>query len=142
MINDIRFAVRSLLRRPLVTGVAVLSLALGIGVNTAIFSVFDRLLLRRLPVPEPHALVNVTSPGPRPGSSSTCNAGARDAVFSHPLFRDLEPMQSVFSGLAAHRDTGFNLAYRGQYTELQSIAPGETWRESFWVKPSGFTAAK
>ena len=51
MIQDLRYALRSLASRPLVTTVAVLSLALGIGVNTAIFSTFEQLLLRRLPVP-------------------------------------------------------------------------------------------
>ena len=80
--QDLRYAVRSLARRPLVTAVAVLSLALGIGVNTAIFSVFERLLLRRLPVPAPEELVNVTSPRPRPGRTSTDDAGALAHIFS------------------------------------------------------------
>jgi len=62
MWQDVRYALRSLTRRPVVTVVAVLSLALGIGVNTAIFSVFERLLLRRLPVPVPEELVHVISP--------------------------------------------------------------------------------
>ena len=69
LLQDVRHAVRFLAKRPLVTAVAVLSLALGIGVNTAIFSVFDRLLLSRLPVPAPEELVNLTSPGPHPGLS-------------------------------------------------------------------------
>ena len=60
--------------------VAVLSLALGIGVNTAIFSVFERLLLRRLPVPAAGQIVNVTSPGPKPGSRSTSNSGRVEAL--------------------------------------------------------------
>ena len=51
MLHDFRYAIRALVRRPLVTGVAILSLALGIGVNSAIFSLFDRLILRRLSVP-------------------------------------------------------------------------------------------
>src|SRR5262245_5867168 len=95
--QDVRHAGRFLTRRPLVTAVAVLSLALGIGVNTAIFSVFDRLLLSRLPVPAPEELVNLTSPGPHPGDSSTDDAGAVEAVFTYPLFRDLERMQTPFT---------------------------------------------
>ena len=71
MLQDLRYAIRALTRRPLVTSVAVLSLALGIGVNSAIFSLFDRLILRRLPVPSPHEIVLVTSPGPKPGGRST-----------------------------------------------------------------------
>ena len=94
MLSDLRFAVRSLTRRPLVTTVAVVSLALGIGVNTAIFSVFDRLLLRRLPVPDAEQIVVVLSPGPRTGSRSTSDAGGTDAIFSYPLFRDLERLES------------------------------------------------
>ena len=82
MLQDFRYALRSLASRPLVTTVAVLSLALGIGVNTAIFSVFERLLLRRLPVAAPEQIVNVTSPGPKPGSRSTGDSGGTDAVFS------------------------------------------------------------
>ena len=69
--QDVRYAARSLRRRPLVTAVAVLSLALGVGVNTAMFSVFDRVLLARLSVPSPDALVKVSSPGPRSGNVST-----------------------------------------------------------------------
>ena len=91
--QDLRFAVRSLLKRPLVTAVAVLSLALGIGVNTAIFSTFERLLLRRLPVPAPEEIVHVTSPGPRPGFNSSGDAGGPEHIFSYPLFRDLERLE-------------------------------------------------
>jgi predicted permease len=112
--QDLRYAIRSLTRRPLVTTVAVLSLALGIGVNTAIFSLFDRLLLRRLPVPSPEEIVLVTSPGPHPGGRDTSGAGGAEAIFSYPLFRDLERLDTGALRLAAHRDFGVHLAYRGQ----------------------------
>jgi len=111
MWQDVTHATRSLLRRPLLTGVAVLSLALGIGVNVAVFAAFDRLLLRQLPVPEPERLVTILSPGPRPGSTSISGAGAGDATFSYPLFRDLERLQAAFSGIAAHRDVAVNLMH-------------------------------
>jgi putative ABC transport system permease protein len=109
------------MRRPLVTTVAVLSLALGIGVNTAIFSVFDRLLLGRLPVPEPADLVVVASPGPRPGSNSSNDGGDADTIFSYALFRDLERVQNVFSGIAAQRDFPANLSRRGQTQRAQGV---------------------
>ena len=121
MLQDLRYALRSLAGRPLVTSVAVLSLALGIGVNTAIFSVFDRLLLRRLPVPAPGQLVNVTSPGPRPGSRSTGDGGRVDAIFSYPLFRDLERLDTGGLRLAAHRDIATNVAYKGQTSEAEGV---------------------
>jgi hypothetical protein len=110
----LRQAFRALFRSPFVTIVAVLSLALGIGANAAIFSLFDQLLLRPLPVPEPGRLVYLRNPGPKPGSQSCGQAGSCEAVFSYPMFRDLEKAQTVFTGIAAHNLFGANLALRGQ----------------------------
>src|SRR5450759_1412934 len=107
-------ALRALFRAPLVTMVAIISLALGIGANAAIFSLFDQMLLRPLPVPEPGRLVNLGAPGPKPGSQSCSQPGDCQAVFSYPMIRDLERLQAVFTGIAAHRPFGVNLAYRGQ----------------------------
>jgi len=115
MLQDLRYALRALMRRPLVSTVAVLSLALGIGVNSAIFSLFDRLILRRLPVPSPDEIVLVTSPGPKPGSRSTNDfSGGVDAIFSYPLFRDLERIEDDGLRLAAHGSFGASVAYDGQ----------------------------
>jgi predicted permease len=114
VVQDVRYSVRSLLRRPLVTAVTVLSLALGIGVNSAIFSVFDHVILRRLPVPAADEIVLITSPGRRPGGASTSGAGRSDAVFSYAMFRDLERLSDTgLSSIAAHRDFSANLAYQG-----------------------------
>ncbi len=109
-----KFAVRTLFRAPLVTVVAVASLGLGLGSTTAIFSLFNQMLLQPLPVPEPDRLVNLSAPGPKPGSQSCGQEGDCDTVFSYPMFRDLEREQRVFTGLAAHRLVGANLAYGGQ----------------------------
>ena len=109
MIQDLRYAARSLLRRPLVTSVGVLSLALGIGVNSAIFSLFDRLIIRRLAVPSPDEIVLLTSPGPKPGSRSTGGfSGGVDAIFSYPLFRDLERLEDDGLRLAAQASSGWS----------------------------------
>ncbi|MGH7734319.1 MAG: hypothetical protein ACREOE_11630, partial [Gemmatimonadales bacterium] len=64
--RQIRYALRTLFKTPFVTAVAVLSLALGIGANSAIFSLFDQMLLKPLPVPHPDELVNLGAPGPKP----------------------------------------------------------------------------
>jgi putative ABC transport system permease protein len=112
--RHIRLAFRTLLRTPFVTGVAVLSLALGIGANAAIFSLFDQILLRSLPVPDPGRLVNLSAPGPKPGSTSCGQAGECDDVFSYPMFRDLERSQTVFTGLAAHVGFGVSLSFGGE----------------------------
>src|SRR5687768_3393030 len=110
----IRQAIRTLLGTPFVTAVAIISLALGIGANTAIFSLFEQMLLRRLPVREPETLVNLSAPGPKPGSHACGLAGGCEVVFSYPMFRDLEQRQSVFTGLAAHRLFTANLAFENQ----------------------------
>ena len=113
MIN-LKLAARTLLKTPFVTAIAIVSLALGIGANAAIFSLFNQMLMRPLPVREPARLVNLTAPGPKPGSQSCNNAGDCDVVFSYPMFRDLERVQKVFTGIAAHRSFSANLAYKGQ----------------------------
>jgi predicted permease len=136
MLQDLRYAIRSILTRPLVTSVAVLSLALGIGVNTAIFSVFDRMLLRRLPVPAPDGIVLVTSPGPRPGSNSTGDAGGPDAIFSYPLFRDLEQLRTGGLRMAAHRDFTANLAYQGQTSEGEGVLVSGEYFPALGVRPA------
>ena len=86
---NLRLALRTLWKTPFVTLVAVISLALGIGANAAIFSLFDQILLRPLPVAAPQELVNLAAPGPKPGSQSCNDAGSCEEVFSHPMFRDL-----------------------------------------------------
>lgn len=111
--NDLRMAFRALAKTPVVAGVAILSLALGIGANTAIFSLLDQILLRSLPVSNPHELVNLTANGPRSGSNSTNSTGGMQSIFSYPMFRDLEKKQEVFTGIAAHRSFSANLAFKG-----------------------------
>ena len=112
--SHLKLALRALLATPFVTAVAVLSLALGIGANAAIFSLVNQMLLRPLPVREPTRLVNLAAPGPKPGSNSCGQAGDCEAVFSYPMFRDLERAQTGFTGIAAHLSFGANLGYEGQ----------------------------
>ncbi|MCA1585289.1 MAG: ABC transporter permease, partial [Acidobacteria bacterium] len=112
--RHLTLALRTLFRTPFVTLVAVISLALGIGANAAIFSMFDQMLLRGLPVHAPDDLVSFKAPGPQPGSQSCNQAGECDEVFSYAMFRDLERAQSSFTGIAAHRLFSTNLAFRGQ----------------------------
>lgn len=111
--RTLRFAFRTLFKSPFVTTVAILSLALGIGANAAIFSLFDQILLNPLPVPAAERLVNLSAPGPKPGSQSCNQAGDCDVVFSYPMFRDLEKAETAFSGIAAHRTFGANVAFNG-----------------------------
>jgi len=112
--RHLKLAFRTLFKTPFVTAVAVLSLALGIGANAAIFSMFDQMLLRPLPVSHPEQLINLSTPGPKPGMQSCNQAGDCDVVFSYPMYRDLEKSQTVLSGLVAHRGFGVNLSFKGE----------------------------
>ena len=114
MFYNIRFAFRSLRRRPGLSVVVIVMLALGIGATTALFSLFHQILVRPLPVPEPQRLVNFSAPGPKDGSKSCGFAGDCDTVFSYPMFRDLEARQTGFTGIAAHDIFLTNLDYRAQ----------------------------
>jgi predicted permease len=112
--RNVKLALRTLFKTPFVTTVAILSLALGIGANAAIFSLFNEILLQPLPVSHPERLVNLAAPGPAPGSNSCNQAGSCEEIFSYPMFRDLEKASTAFSGVAAHRLFSVNLAMSGQ----------------------------
>jgi len=95
MLNDLRYALRQLIRSPGFTFVAVLTLALGIGANSAIFSVIDAVLLRSLPFPNPDRLTMVWATAPqRPGEDK--------AVHSLPDFRDLRAQNHTFAAMSAY----------------------------------------
>ncbi|MFI5209799.1 MAG: ABC transporter permease, partial [Gemmatimonadales bacterium] len=134
--RNLRLAFRTLFKTPFVTAVAVLSLALGIGANAAIFSLFDQTLLQPLPVSEPGRLVNLGAPGPKPGSQSCSQAGDCDVVFSYPMFRDLERQQTVLSGLAAHREFGVNLSYREQPLSGRGTLVSGSYFPTLGIRPA------
>lgn len=102
--SRIRIALRSLAKAPLLSLVVILSLGLGIGANTAIFSLLHQVILRSLPVEKPEELVLVTSPGEfKGGRNSTNDAGAMDYIFSYRMFRELEKRAQGVTGVAAFR---------------------------------------
>jgi predicted permease len=98
LIQDLRFGLRQLGRSPGFTAVAIVTLALGIGANTAIFTVVNALLLKMLPVREPQELVVV---GDSTRANHVSNGTPRTDVFSYPLYRELRDRNSVFTGLGA-----------------------------------------
>src|ERR671912_567760 len=97
--HDLRFAVRTLGRSPGFTAVAVVTLGLGIGANTAIFSLMDQVLLRLLPVREPERLVVLDGPGPFSGSTHSHSASITE--LSHPMFLELRDKADTFAGVLA-----------------------------------------
>ena len=118
---NLKLAFRTLAKTPFVTAVAATSLALGIGANAAIFSMFNQLILRPLPVREPDRLVNLANPGPKPGSQSCSQAGSCETVFSYQMFRYLERSQASFTGLAAHVGFGTNVSYGKQNESVEGM---------------------
>src|SRR5258708_37541959 len=95
ILQDLRFTLRTFRRSPVFTAVAVGSLALGIGANTAIFTLVDQLILRRLPVQDPDRLVILTGVGRHYGNDMGRNP------LSYPMFQDIRDRNQVFSGLIA-----------------------------------------
>ena len=108
---SLRIVLRGLLRTPVFTVIAILSLALGIGANTAIFSLLDQLLLRTLPVQNPEELAYLYHPGPLQGNSSSDEGGG--SPFSYPAFREMQKEQTAFVGLGAAWNQRVSLAYKG-----------------------------
>ena len=92
LLQDLRYAFRTLRKAPLFTSVAVLSLALGIGANTAIFTLVDQLILQLLPVRDPQQLVLLTARGQHYGSNTGSNA------ISYPMYQDFRDKNEVFQG--------------------------------------------
>src|SRR5690349_5239248 len=110
MLQDLIYSFRTLRRSPLFTGAAVLSLALGIGANTAIFSLLNQVVLRSLPVQTPETLVLLHTDYNAPGSSSSDNG---ESVFSYPMYRDLRDRDSAFSGVIARMGAPVSVGWNG-----------------------------
>ncbi len=106
--HDVRDAMRQLKRRPGFTIAAVLSLALGIGANTAIFTLIDQLLLRPLPVPHPEQLVLLNWEGEKVGITMFGD------TMSYPAYRDIRDRSDVFSGVMCRYPVSLSVGYQGQ----------------------------
>ncbi len=117
--NDLKFAFRQLLKNPGFTAVAVLTLALGIGANTAIFSVINTLMLRSLPVRKPHELVQVSIAG----------VSGRDHTFTYPGYERLRDGARLLSGLFAAGNVG----------EGSMVASGMGGKETEIIRPQPVT---
>jgi predicted permease len=112
--NDIRFAVRGLLRSPLFAMVAILSLALGIGANTAIFTLIDQILLRKLPVKAPDELVMLYQTGAHNGS----NMGQR--MHSYPMYQEFQKRAEPLAEVICRRLTETSVSIDNQTERLDT----------------------
>jgi len=105
MVSDIRYACRTLRQSPAFVAVAVLSIALGVGANTAIFTLVDQVLLRQLPVTRPEELVLLTARGTQYGS-----AWGEGNELSYPRYEDLRDHNDVFAGMFCRFAIGLSLS--------------------------------
>ena len=111
MLKDVRYGVRSLLKRPGLTAVALITLGLGIGVNTAIFSAVDSVLLRPLPLKDPQRLVAVWEHTP--------SLGIAQNQMSSANFFDLRNHNEIFEGAGAFSELSTNLTGAGEPERLE-----------------------
>ncbi|HEV2420767.1 MAG TPA: ABC transporter permease [Candidatus Acidoferrales bacterium] len=112
LLQDVKYGLRMLRKSPGFTAIAILTLALSIGANTAIFSFTDQVVLRTLPVPNPQQLVVLRAPGPNPGRTSS-DISDNAQIFSYPMYKDLRERSSVFSGLLACFGVDANVSGHG-----------------------------
>jgi predicted permease len=127
---DLRFALRSLRRSPLFTAVAVASLALGIGANTAIFTLVDQLMLRLLPVAQPEQLVMIWSTGPNIGS----NRGSRMA--SYPMYQDFQKKAQAFSSVFCRFGTSVSISFSGRTERIEAELVSGNYFQALGVRPA------
>src|SRR4051812_41686503 len=106
--RDVRYSLRGIRRSPLFATVAILSLALGIGANTAIFTLMDQLMLRMLPVKDPDQLVMLYQKGAHNGS----NMGSR--MHSYPIYQDFQQKDTPFSEVLCRRLTSTSISVDNQ----------------------------
>src|SRR5947199_7831370 len=135
LFSDCCFALRQLRKSPGFAAVAALTLALGIGANTAIFSLTDQILLRELPVPHPEQLVILRSPGPNHGHTwGDVDQGAQS--FSYLLYKDLRERSTVFYSLLACRGTTVNVSGHGETQAAHADLVSGNFFETLEVQPA------
>ena len=135
LLQNVRYAFRQLRKYPGFTAVAVLTLAVGIGANAAIFSLVDQVLLKQMPVSEPDRLVQLKFVGSDTGHTDSY-AGANELYFSYPMYRDLSDHNTVFSGMLAMFPKQVGL----QWKNSSSLVKGELVSGNYFsvlgVKPA------
>jgi predicted permease len=131
--QDLRFGVRMLVKTPGVTAIAILTLALGIGANTAIFSLTDQILLRALPVSHPEQLVVLRSPGVFSGN--TWADGDSSMSFSYPMYKDLRDHVAALSGLLARFPVDLSVAGQGRTERAQGELVSGNYFQMLGVRP-------
>jgi putative ABC transport system permease protein len=126
--SDVLYAVRGLRRKPLFTAAAVLTLALGIGANSAIFTVVSAVLLRPLPYPAPDRLMMLWTHNPRQGYEKDVSA--------YPNFDDWRRQSTSFAGMSAYFSTNFTLTQAGDPAQIEGAIVTPGFFETLGVAPA------
>jgi predicted permease len=135
MLNDLRFGIRMLLKSPAFTAVAVLSLALGIGANTAIFQLLNAVRMKSLPVRNAHELAQVSI---RPSDMEKTRGWktSRYPALTNPLWEQVRDQQQGFDGIAAWSVAGFNLAQGGEVRPARGLWVSGDFFNVLGVRPA------
>ena len=134
IIQDLRYALRQLRRSPGFTLTVVLTLALGIGASAAVFTLFDQVLLRMLPVERPHELVRFEWTGAFSGSASSFGGGDQN-YFSYPMYKDLRDQNQVFSGVAAADKAYTGITWHNQSEDQDTEVVSGNYFQVLGLKP-------
>jgi putative ABC transport system permease protein len=135
LFQDIRYALRQLRKSPAFTLTAVLTLALGIGANSAVFTLFDQVLLRMLPVEQPKELVRFVWSGSFSGSTSSFGGDASD-FFSYPMYKDLSQQNQVFQGILAADRTYVGVNWQNQAEDKDAELVTGNYFQLLGLKPT------
>jgi putative ABC transport system permease protein len=134
-VQNLRYALRQLMRAPGFAATIVITLALGIGANTAIFTLFDQVLLRMLPVQKPKELVRFEWTGSFSGSTSSFGGGARN-YFSYPMYKDLRDQSTSFAGMAAADRAGVGISWHNQATSEDAELVSGNYFDLLGLRPA------
>jgi predicted permease len=126
LFHDLRFGFRRLIKTPGFAVIAILSLALGIGANTAVFSLVNMILFRPLPAPNPEQIVSVSEVG----------KGGDLSAFSHPNYLDFRDRNEVLSGLLAYRFVAMSLSRSGNNEKVWGFLVSGNYFDVLGVKPA------
>ena len=127
LIKDLRYGIRMLVKTPGFTIVAVLSLALGIGANTTVFSLLDAVMLRSLPIQKPDQIVEI---------ATRTAGGAPHLDFSYPLYAALRDNNDVLSGMVAYVDTSLGLAAGDQTERIRAEFVSANYFSVLGIQPA------
>jgi predicted permease len=135
LLQDIRYALRQLRKSPAFTITVIATLALGIGANSAVFTLFDQVLLRMLPVEKPKELVRFNWTGDFSGSASSFGGNEHD-FFSYPMYKDLRDQNKVFAGVLAADKTEVGVSWHNQAENKDAEMVSGNFFQVLGLKPA------